>query len=106
VYDAHIEEAASDLAQLKNLRQQIKQQHEQETKAQISYIEHLRRKVISRAQRGGDLTTYSRVLDALYCRNMCKVLASSSATLSTSSSSLKVVIFILLLIVITNNIKS
>ena len=87
VYDAHIEEAASDLVQMQDLRQQMRLQHELETKAQLAYIDHLRRKVTSRAQRGGDLTTYTRALETLYCRSMSKIMTPPSPSFSSLTSS-------------------
>lgn len=65
-YDAHIQEAASDLQQLKDVRFQIRQQHDRDMKAKQDYLVHLKRKIKSRLQRGGDVTTYSRVMEEIY----------------------------------------
>mmetsp|Transcript_5070 Transcript_5070/g.8307 ORF Transcript_5070/g.8307 Transcript_5070/m.8307 type:complete len:384 (+) Transcript_5070:68-1219(+) len=65
-YDAQIDERRSERDQLKEVRACMKTSHEVIVTNQLAYLEHLTRKLKSRLQRGGDISTYSRAMEGCY----------------------------------------
>jgi hypothetical protein len=65
-YNVQIAERRSDLEQLQEVRDCMQQAHAATVQEKQAYLVHLNRKMKSRLQRGGDITSYSRIMESYY----------------------------------------